>query len=248
MKCVGNRAYTSGAFTLVELLVVIAILTILAGLLLPALQGVAGIARNTSCINNQRQIGMWGWDYIGEWNGVLPHNGGSWASAWTGYKTLSGSSWYQKNPEWKKKKSGTILHCPQAIISAPPNTADWWAYSRYTNSYGLNFFLGGANSTSCPARPTKKLLTTRKFWFGDTGAAVNANGKYDYDYLLYLNAWSGFNGHYSPWSWTYRKKVTSHPDDGANFTFGDGHVEKVSYEQFHSMTSSEKTKFHGGWW
>ena len=113
-------------FTLIELLVVIGIMTVLAGLLLPALRAVRGTAHATKCRANLSQFGQALSLYLDDTRGYIPRRG-------QGVRSLGKidrpSDWFNCLPpyldvppycelvaEGKRPREGddTVLICPEA--------------------------------------------------------------------------------------------------------------------------------------
>ncbi len=94
-----------GAFTLIELLVVIAIIAILAAILLPVLEQAESRAKQASCMNNMRQIGIALAIYPTDYNHVYPN-----------CLTESGASYYVWQPRLMDLMANrNAFSCPAAL-------------------------------------------------------------------------------------------------------------------------------------
>ncbi len=137
----GRRFVRQGTFTLVELLVVITIISILAGLLLPALSKARDAARSLKCMNQMKQIGLGFQFYVDEYR-YCPNANATKDDGWK--NGLTNNGYVPENIILGKKADVTYFGCPSDNVLFWPRAINrnvGYAKCNYFKKPSLTFLL-----------------------------------------------------------------------------------------------------------
>jgi prepilin-type N-terminal cleavage/methylation domain-containing protein/prepilin-type processing-associated H-X9-DG protein len=229
----GSTKSSCRAFTLVELLIVLTIITLLVGLLTPALAAAWRVAQDVKCRANLRTIGRAALNYAALYRGAFPPLCAS--------KSDLEQYWWGVDADPPDFSSGTItpflgLETGQegSVFECPLQPGGSYVpeggLTGPSTTYGYNGYylcLAATPGWCCTAsHPWQTTATVSNpasvFMFGDTlmvglmGRGVVSNN------CLLDPPWT-FNGH--SWSLNRSTTVCFRHDGHANFCFVDGHVD-----------------------
>jgi prepilin-type N-terminal cleavage/methylation domain-containing protein/prepilin-type processing-associated H-X9-DG protein len=192
-------------FTLIELLVVVAIIGVLAAILFPVFARARENARRSSCMSNEKQLGLGFTMYAQDYDERLP------SYTYRGTSNVSGN-WMDMIEPYVK--SHQIYYCPSG--TSIPNK-DGTFDARLVN-YGINYlYLTTTETGAIPYTGCKDTVTS--YCKGVALASVNSPS----ETVLLADRDGGVGGNNFITDKGGKAPTALHLE-GANITFVDGHV------------------------
>lgn len=214
----GNGRSRTG-FTLIELLVVVAIIAILAALLLPSLKSARARAKTAACVNNLKQFSYAFAMYNQDNDGWMPDGAWCYPEKHAGNPYKSRQIPFYINPS-HQAMTPWVMRCPDIdarAVDAPPYWGGTYGYNRYW--YEDHF------GNPYRRRLESVVNAAQKVIIGDAvGYSPYQNG-YNYGDYHYPRHEGKAAGDCCYLDMTGRR---------ANFAFGDGHVETLTWPWGHT--------------